>query len=72
MQALTENYRDNIALLDRILRVEDNFDILKKILRVADGEMTLYYIDGFIKDTVMIYICIFRTTKSGAISSSLN
>ena len=53
MQSLSENYQENVALLDEILRVKENFDILKKILRVADGELTLYYIDGFIKDTVM-------------------
>ena len=53
MQSLTENYHDNVTLLDRTLRVRENFDILKKILQVADGELTLYYIDGFIKDTVM-------------------
>ena len=53
MQSLSENYQENGALLDKTLRVKENFDILKKILRVADGELTLYYIDGFIKDTVM-------------------
>ena len=53
MQSLSENYQENVALLDTTLRVKENFDILKKILRVADGELTLYYIDGFIKDTVM-------------------
>ena len=53
MQSLSENYQDNVTLLDTTLRVKENFDILKKTLRVADGELTLYYIDGFIKDTVM-------------------
>ena len=53
MQSLSENYQENVNLLDTTLRVKENFDILKKILRVADGELTLYYIDGFIKDTVM-------------------
>ena len=53
MQSLSQDYQDNIELLDRTLRVKENFDILKKTLRVGDGELTLYYIDGFIKDTVM-------------------
>lgn len=53
MPCLSEDYRENVMLLDRVLRVEENFDILKKVLCVADGELTLYYIDGFIKDTVM-------------------
>ena len=53
MQSFSDRYADNVALLDSTLRVEENFDILKKTLCVGDGEMTLYYIDGFIKDTVM-------------------
>ena len=53
MRFLSKNYPDNVSLLDSTLRVKENFDILKKTLRVGDGELTLYYIDGFIKDTVM-------------------
>ena len=53
MRSLSENYQDNVTLLDAALRVTENFDILKKTLRAGDGELTLYYIDGFIKDTVM-------------------
>ena len=52
--ALTDSYLDNVALLDRILRVEESFDLIKKPLKVGKDEMTLYYIDGFIKDTVMM------------------
>ena len=52
--ALTDSYLDNVALFDRILRVEESFDLIKKPLKVGQDEMTLYYIDGFIKDTVMM------------------
>ena len=52
--ALTDSYLDNVDLLDRILRVEESFDLIKKPLKVGQDEMTLYYIDGFIKDTVMM------------------
>ena len=51
---LTDSYSDNIALLDSIFRVDANFDLIKKPLKVGKDEMTLYYIDGFIKDTVMM------------------
>ena len=50
----SESYGENVALLDGILRPEVNFDLIKKPLRVGTDEMTLYYIDGFIKDTVMM------------------
>ena len=52
--ALTNSYPDNVALLDAILRVDASFDLIKKPLKVGQDEMTLYYIDGFIKDTVMM------------------
>ena len=51
---LTNSYPDNIALLDSILRVDASFDLIKKPLKVGQDEMTLYYVDGFIKDTVMM------------------
>lgn len=50
----TDVYADNVALLDGIFRPEANFDLIKKPLKVGKDEMTLYYIDGFIKDTVMM------------------
>lgn len=53
MKKLTKDYKENVALLDSTLRIKENFDILKKILKVGDDEITLYYIDGFVKDTVM-------------------
>ena len=53
MRKLGEDYRKNVAFMNERLRVEENFDVLSKTLRFADGEATLYYIDGFVKDTVM-------------------
>ena len=53
MRKFSENYRDNVAALDGILRVDQSFDLIKKVLRVGQDELTLYYIDGFVKDTVM-------------------
>ncbi len=53
MRKLGEEYRQNVAWMNERLRVKENFDVLSKTLRFADGEATLYYIDGFVKDTVM-------------------
>lgn len=53
MRKLSEIYDANVAELDRLLRVEDSFDMLRKKLAVGEDEMTMYYIDGFVKDTVM-------------------
>ncbi len=50
---LTEQYEDNVALFDSILNVSGNFDIIRKDLQIGTDRMTLYYIDGFVKDAVM-------------------
>ncbi len=50
----TPDYAANVALLDGILRPETNFDLIKKPLKIGRDAMTLYYIDGFIKDTIMM------------------
>ncbi len=53
MRRLSSDYKENVAAMDDILRVKENFDLLKKVLTVGQDELTLYYIDGFIKDGVM-------------------
>ena len=53
MQKLGEDYAQNVAVMDRILRVGKSFDVLKKKLIIPDGELMLYFIDGFAKDTVL-------------------
>ena len=53
MRRLGERYSENVRMMNKLLRVAENFDVLCKTLRFADGEASLYYIDGFVKDTVM-------------------
>ncbi|MBO5416540.1 MAG: spore germination protein [Clostridia bacterium] len=53
MRKLSSDYLHNTKYLDTALSVSENFDVIKKILKVGDGELSLYYIDGFVKDTVM-------------------
>lgn len=53
MRKLYGGYAENVAELDKLLRVNESFDIIKKRLVFGGGEATFYYIDGFIKDTVM-------------------
>ena len=51
--ALSENYSDNVKLMTGLLRSEQSFDMLTKTLTLSDGELTLFFIDGFAKDTVL-------------------
>ena len=53
IKRMTGDYRENVKLIDSILHPQRNFDIIKKPLTVGDGELMLYFIDGFVKDAVM-------------------
>lgn len=56
---LSENYADNVRWMEERLSVAENFDIIKKVLRIADGEITLFYIDGLLKDSSMQKMLIY-------------
>ncbi len=53
MTHFSSDYENNVAYMDKTLRVEESFDIIKRCLTIGGDTMTLYYIDGFIKDGVM-------------------
>ncbi len=53
MRKLSNSYSENVMQMDRLLRVDENFDMLKKVVKVGKDELTFYYLDGFVKDTVM-------------------
>ncbi len=52
MQLLTGNYRADVDALTTRLRVKDSFDLISRRLLVGEDELTLFYIDGFVKDGV--------------------
>lgn len=72
MKKFSTDYKENVALLDQTFHVKDNFDILKKILTVGDDEITMYYIDGFVKDTVMQKMMIYFISLKGLGKKSEN
>ncbi len=53
MQRLSESYQENVKQIRRLLRVDDSFDVLYKQLKIGKDELSLFFIDGFTKDTVM-------------------
>lgn len=53
METLSERYSENVSAFRRSLRVEENFDVIERRLLIGQDEMTLFYIDGFVKDGVM-------------------
>ncbi len=53
MERLTGDYRENVRALSALLAAGESFDLIERRLSVGDGELTLFYIDGFVKDGVM-------------------
>ena len=67
---LFEDYSENVKLMNSLLRINESFDVLSKTVRLEDGELTLYFIDGFAKDTVlqklMMHMLSLKKLKKGA------
>lgn len=49
----THDYRENVRQMDDIFSIGESFDLLKKTICLGQDELTLYYIDGFVKDGTM-------------------
>ncbi len=64
-ETLGAAYADNVALFDGILNVKNNFDIIRKDLAVGADRLTMYYIDGFVKDTVMQKLMMHFASQEG-------
>lgn len=47
---LSECYKDNIKEVRERLGVDISFDVIERHLTVCDKDMTMFYIDGFVKD----------------------
>ncbi len=62
---LSADYKENIKIMDDILHPAKNFDLLKKTLTVGDAELTLYFIDGFVKDAVMQKLMVYLISLKG-------
>ncbi len=62
---LSADYAENVRRMDELFAVEDNFDIIKKIMRIGSDELTLYYIDGFVKDGSVTKIFIYLLGLKG-------
>ncbi|MBE6554658.1 MAG: spore germination protein [Ruminococcaceae bacterium] len=67
---LMQNYTENVKGLEETLRVGENFDVLKKVLKIGEDEITMFYIDGLIKDGAMqklfIYLLSLRSLPCDA------
>lgn len=51
-----DKYKDNVKYLSEKLSVEKSFDMIKREIQVDSKNATLFYIDGFVKDDIMLWL----------------
>lgn len=56
MEFVHANIRDNVDYLNRTLGVDKSFDMMYRKLEYAGREFALYFVDGFVKDDIVLYI----------------
>jgi len=53
---LNKKLDENILILDRELGVKKSFDVIRRDIIIAGKKSALYFIDGFAKDDIMLWI----------------
>lgn len=53
MKKISASLQDNVKELSGILRIEKNFDLVYREQQIENRKAGLFFIDGFIKDTIM-------------------
>ena len=65
MVNLSEDYARNVSLFRETLRVTESFDIIEKRLAIGKDEISLFYIDGMIKDGALQKLFIYLLSLKG-------
>ncbi|PHV70012.1 spore germination protein [Sporanaerobium hydrogeniformans] len=53
---ITHDFEDNLLKIKTSLRIGESFDVLERIINVHHTTFYLYYLDGFVKDSVLEYV----------------
>jgi len=53
---VNKKIEENIKILDRELGVEKSYDVIRRDIVIAGKQAVLYFIDGFAKDDIMLWI----------------
>lgn len=55
-QRLFDSYEENVAYMRKRLGVDESFDMVHLDLVYAGRGMSLFFIDGFVKDDILHYL----------------
>lgn len=56
---LTKNYEENVKIIDNKLRVDESFDLIKRDIVINKRKVSMYCIDGFVKDAVLMKTLVY-------------
>lgn len=65
MDRLSQNYRDNARLLSALLAAGESFDLIERRLAVGRDELTLFFVDGLVKDGLIQRVLQFFLGRDG-------
>ena len=65
MDRLSQNYRDNARLLSALLAAGESFDLIERRLSVGRDELTLFFVDGLVKDGLIQRVLQFFLGRDG-------
>ena len=65
MDRLSQNYRDNARLLSALLAADESFDLIERRLSVGRDELTLFFVDGLVKDGLIQRVLQFFLGRDG-------
>ena len=65
MDRLSQNYRDNVRLLSALLAADESFDLIERRLSVGRDELTLFFVDGLVKDGLIQRVLQFFLGRDG-------
>ena len=55
-QDFSNDFKNNIKIIDNRLRVTESFDIVCRNFEFADRQAKLYFVDGLVKDDSMVKV----------------
>ena len=70
MKRLCESYRCNIATVSEALAAGKSFDLIERRISALGGEVTFFFVDGFIKDGEMQRIMQSMISEASPLTAS--
>ena len=69
-EKLTDDFDENVRLIDKLMRVDVSFDIIKREINVVGSDFVFYYIEGFVVSEQILKLLTYLLTIEDDFSQS--